>query len=169
MIVTGPLIWRVSMGKQKQKLYRDGATIVVLRCNSAQVLVCHRIATPLHEGWQFPQGGINAQKDLVFEALRELHEETGIREVTVVKTGSCAHCYDYPPGITGHRKVELFRGQSQRWVMVRMRNGDSDITFGHQPAEFDAFQWVAPQKALAMIVGFKRECYANGLKELGLI
>jgi len=68
-----------------------------------------------------------------------------------------------------HPAKARFAGQSQTWFLARLHDGPQAIRFDHQPPEFDAFEWVAPEEALARVVPFKREAYRQALTAFGLL
>jgi putative (di)nucleoside polyphosphate hydrolase len=125
--------------------------------------------------WQFPQGGLEKDESPEQGLLRELREEIGTAAVDVIRRAPQPVVYEWPQEIlstllAGERsKLAKYRGQEQYWFLVRLCNGVEDIRFEHQPAEFDAFEWVTPLEALARVVPFKREAYGAGLGALGLL
>jgi putative (di)nucleoside polyphosphate hydrolase len=147
--------------------YRPNVCIAIKKAGSDQLLMCHRKAFPDELGWQFPQGGIDKTIDLVSEMRRELREEIGTDDVTVLKISSQLYTYDFLPGNHGHHPG--FYGQSQRWVLVELNADDLKINFSHEPAEFDAFQWVSAIDVLNKIVDFKKQVYMRAMRDLGLL
>jgi putative (di)nucleoside polyphosphate hydrolase len=150
------------------KPYRAGVCIVVRRRNGRKVLLCHRIGSPKDEGWQFPQGGADPGEDAVSTAKRELLEEIGTNDVEVLRVTRRGYSYDYPSGLKRKSK-KRYRGQRLRWVLVRPVSGRMRIRFTHEPAEFDAYVWAGPEDALARVIEFKRRCYRNAMRDLGLL
>jgi putative (di)nucleoside polyphosphate hydrolase len=147
--------------------YRNNVCIAVRKAGSALLLVCHRKGFPPAAGWQFPQGGIREGASLVSEMRRELIEEIGTDDVTVVKISTKQYIYDFPKGL--RRKHKQYDGQSQQWVLAEFSGNDAAINFIREPAEFDAFEWVPAQTALDRIVDFKKDVYSRALKDLGLL
>jgi putative (di)nucleoside polyphosphate hydrolase len=131
------------------------------------LLLCHRKGYPADSGWQLPQGGIHRGADLVSEMRRELEEETGICDVSVVKIAPGPYVYKFPSGLK--HKHQNYAGQSQQWVLVDFRGSDDTIRFQNQPAEFDDWSWESPGIVLDRIVDFKKEAYARALADLGLM
>ena len=70
-----------------------------------------------------------------------------------------------------HKKTEWksFRGQQQRWFLLKLNCDTKKITFSHSPIEFDGFQWITPRKGLQKVVPWKRKAYRKGLRNLGII
>jgi len=103
----------------------------------------------------------------VSEMRRELREEIGTDEVTVKKISSQLYSYNFPPEIHSHHPG--FGGQVQQWVLAELNADDLKINFSHEPAEFDAFQWVSAHEVLNKIVDFKKKVYIRALQDLGLL
>ncbi|MBD3391529.1 MAG: RNA pyrophosphohydrolase [Chitinivibrionales bacterium] len=147
--------------------YRDSVCVVIRQPGTDRVLVCHRAGYPSAQGWQFPQGGRDPEKGLLDEARRELREEIGTDAVEFVATAPGDYTYDFPEKARTSRP--RYRGQRQRWVLAEFRGSEADISFSHEPAEFDRWEWVEPPEAFARVVDFKKDVYRDALKELGLL
>jgi putative (di)nucleoside polyphosphate hydrolase len=120
--------------------------------------------------WQMPQGGIDEGEAPERAALRELHEETGIRTAGIIGETRDWLVYDLPPQLIGVAWGGRFRGQRQKWFAVRFLGTDEEIDIGPRdghPAEFEAWRWVSVQDLVGMIVPFKRDVYAAVVNELG--
>jgi putative (di)nucleoside polyphosphate hydrolase len=124
------------------------------------------------EAWQMPQGGIEPEEDPQAAALRELGEETGLApaSVEVVAAMDGWITYDLPPVLVPKLWKGRFRGQKQRWYLMRFIGEDSEIDIaGHEP-EFRAWCWMRPDDLLERIVPFKRHTYAEVIAQFrGLI
>jgi putative (di)nucleoside polyphosphate hydrolase len=115
--------------------------------------------------WQMPQGGIDAGETPGQAALRELHEETGTDKAEIlVESRQWLH-YDLPPSIATTAWRGRYRGQKQKWFLMRFGGEDSDIDLGWHKAEFDAWRWVLPAELPGLIVEFKRAVYVALLDE----
>jgi putative (di)nucleoside polyphosphate hydrolase len=115
--------------------------------------------------WQMPQGGIDAGETPTQAALRELHEETGTDKAEIVaETRGWLH-YDLPPPLAATAWRGRFRGQRQKWFLMRFEGEDSDIDLTRHDAEFDLWKWVAPAELPGLIVAFKRPVYVALLDE----
>ena len=117
--------------------------------------------------WQMPQGGIDKQEDPQAAALRELHEETGVRSVEVLAGTRAWIYYDLPPEAVGIALKGKYRGQRQKWFAMRFTGEEREIDLrpaGHKP-EFDAWRWATATEVLGLIVGFKRAAYEAVLAE----
>jgi putative (di)nucleoside polyphosphate hydrolase len=119
--------------------------------------------------WQMPQGGIDANEDPLAAAYRELHEETGIKTVTLLAEAKDWINYDLPPHLVGIGLKGKFRGQTQRWFAFRFDGDESEIAINPPPggheAEFDAWEWKAMEELPGLIVTFKRAVYEQVIAE----
>ncbi len=112
--------------------------------------------------WQMPQGGIDRGEKPRAAALRELWEETGITADLVQilgKTGGWLH-YDLPPELLGKVWGGKYRGQRQKWVLMRYLGADAQVNIATDHPEFSAWKWIGADEMLASIVPFKRDVYA---------
>ena len=138
-------------------LYRKNVGIIV--CKKGKVLLCAR-ADQLTYSWQFPQGGIDAQEDVIDAAKRELFEETGIKSVKLIAIMPYSLKYDFPLNNKYH-KISGFVGQDQHWVCFEFTGDDSEIDFKINPQEieFKDFEWTDINEAPKRIIEFKKEVY----------
>jgi putative (di)nucleoside polyphosphate hydrolase len=115
--------------------------------------------------WQMPQGGIDASEDPANAALRELHEETGVRSARIIAESPDWYSYDIPKGSPawGGR----WRGQRQKWFAARFLGDDAEVALvqpGHKP-EFGAWRWARLDELLELVVPFKRDVYAQVIRD----
>ncbi len=116
--------------------------------------------------WQMPQGGIDADETPMQAALRELYEETGTDKAEIIAETSDWLYYDLPAALAGTAWGGRFRGQRQKWFLMRFDGDDIDINLNrHHHAEFDAWKWVEPAELPGLIVEFKRPVYLALLAE----
>jgi putative (di)nucleoside polyphosphate hydrolase len=147
--------------------YRQNVCVAVRKTGSDLFLLCHRKGSAKESGWQFPQGGIHRGQDLISEMRRELFEEIGTNDVTIVKVAHNRYTYDFPKGM--RPKGKKYVGQTQQWVLVDFSGSDDEINFDGQPAEFDAFEWVDAKTVINRIVDFKKAVYTRAITDLGLL
>ena len=149
------------------KKYRDCVCAVIRKKTGSSVLVFHRKGFSENTGWQFPQGGIDSKKDLIEELKRELLEEIGTDDISVIKVSRNTYKYSFPEDIpVKHRQ---YQGQKQQWVLAELNTDEHAIHFDGTGAEFDAYQWVSPVKAAFEVIDFKKNVYKKALRDLGLI
>jgi putative (di)nucleoside polyphosphate hydrolase len=119
--------------------------------------------------WQMPQGGVDDGETPVEAGLRELREETGVRKRHVTVLGETAEWlpYDLPEDVLPYRGK--YRGQTQKWILVRLKAGDDVIDLTHEDVEFSAWRWMTGAELLNSIVAFKRPIYEAVLGEFNLL
>ena len=115
--------------------------------------------------WQMPQGGIDKGEGIEEAALRELWEETGVTadKVDLIAVTPGWVRYDLPEPLIGKVWGGKYRGQKQKWVLMRFRGRDDQVRIESAHPEFSAWRWLAPDEVLAQIVPFKRAVYAEVL------
>ena len=147
--------------------YRKNVGIIVCNHNQ-QVLWARRTR---HDGWQFPQGGIEPKESPQQAAFRELYEEIGLAKMDVKLLGNTEKWmhYDVPYAAKSrnHLRNKPFRGQKQRWFLFQLVSTESRVrlNMSKQP-EFDHWQWVDYWRPLDQIVEFKKQVYKRALTEL---
>ena len=112
-----------------------------------------------------PQGLIDPGESPAEAAFRELAEETGTDKAEIVAESRDWHCYDIPAEVAATRWGGRYRGQRQKWFVMRFLGDDSDIDIATADAEFGAWKWVDPAELPELIVGFKRAIYLALIEE----
>ena len=117
------------------------------------------------DAWQMPQGGVDKGEDARAAALRELEEETGITAelVDVVAETDDWLPYELPHDLIPQLWKGRYRGQEQKWFLLRFSGTDAHINIETKEPEFSAWKWMAPAEFPDAIVPFKREVYARVL------
>lgn len=145
--------------------YRPCAGVVLMNRDGA-IFAGQRIdsETP---AWQMPQGGIDKGETAQDAALRELHEETGVTPdlVEVVAETAGWATYDLPHDIVPRIWKGRFRGQKQKWVLMRFLGQDDQIRIDAGHPEFSEWAWIAPDALVERIVPFKRAVYDAVMSE----
>jgi putative (di)nucleoside polyphosphate hydrolase len=129
-----------------------------------RVLVARR-GDRSEDAWQMPQGGIDAGESPRAAALRELREEIGTDRAEIVAESRDWLSYDLPPELVGKAWKGRYRGQRQKWFLMRFTGQDDDIDLAAHDAEFDAWTWVPPESIVRLIVGFKLAVYTKVVAE----
>lgn len=145
--------------------YRPAAGIMLLNADG-KVWVGQRL-DPTLDAWQMPQGGLDPGEDPREGALRELEEETGIARglVEVIAQSRGELTYDLPDDLVGKLWHGKWRGQRQRWFLMRFLGTDADVRIDTAEPEFRAWKWVEPREVCERIVPFKRQLYQDVLTE----
>ena len=119
------------------------------------------------DAWQMPQGGIDDGENPRSAALRELEEETGVSADLVQIEAETKDWikYDLPPDLVGKLWKGRWRGQKQKWFLMRFRGRDDQINIFTEHPEFTEWRWSAPVDLVPNIVPFKRDVYAAVLAE----
>ncbi len=152
--------------------YRKNVGIMLANENgkvwAGQRLDAMRLGTG-ETAWQMPQGGVDRGEKPRAAALRELEEEIGVTPdlVTVEAKLSGWVTYDLPLEVVPRIWKGRYRGQKQRWFLLRFHGRDDQIVIETEHPEFREWCWIAPRQMLERIVPFKRDVYARVLAEFG--
>jgi len=151
--------------KLKKKLpYRRCAGAMLVN-DEGLVFVAQRSDTP-GEAWQMPQGGVDKGESPKKAVLRELKEETGTDKAKIIAKSKRWHKYDLPDEFIGTFWKGRYRGQKQKWFVLRFLGDDGDIDLNaHGKPEFSAWKWVALDEIVDLIVPFKRTLYEKLVAE----
>lgn len=119
------------------------------------------------DAWQMPQGGIDKGEDARTAALRELEEETSISAALVDVVAETADWlpYELPHDLIPQLWKGKYRGQKQKWFLLRFTGSDDQIDLETAHPEFSAWKWMTPAELPEAIVPFKRDVYVRVLEE----
>ena len=151
-----------------QKLpLRDGVGIVVLNSKN-KVFVARRIDNPKNF-WQMPQGGKDESENYYDAAIRELREETSIKNVTLLKEIDGYISYELPDYLLGIIWKGKYKGQNQKWFIVRFNGHENEINIKTKKPEFYEWKWIEIPRLTEVVVHFKLKVYKkiqNEIKKL---
>ena len=141
---------------------RNGVGIMVIN-KEKKVFVGKRIDN--QEEWQMPQGGVDNNEDIKSAALRELYEETGITSVKIIAESKYKYSYLLPENLLGKIWKGKFKGQEQKWFLMKFLGDDNEININMKNPEFSEWQWVNPEDLKKLIVSFKKNLYIKVIEE----
>ena len=136
---------------------RSGVGIVVLNKEN-KVFVAKRIDNPKNF-WQMPQGGVDEGEDFLKAAYRELEEETSIKNVKLIKELDGTITYELPDRLLGLIWKGKYRGQKQKWFLMRFNGEDNEINIKTKNPEFLDWKWIEIDQLTEVVVDFKLHVY----------
>ena len=143
---------------------RSGVGIVVINSDN-KVFVAKRIDNPKNL-WQMPQGGVDNGEDYLTAAYRELEEETSIKNVDLIKELDGLISYKLPKNLLGVIWKGKYRGQEQKWFVMRFLGQDSEINIKTKNPEFCEWKWIDLEKITDLVVDFKLHVYEDVKKKV---
>lgn len=150
-------------GARSARDYRASVGIMLLN-QANQVFVGRRNKTN-GDAWQMPQGGIEEGEDARVAAFRELKEEIGTDKAEILAESKNWFYYDFPRALIGTGRHKGWRGQRQKWLVMRFSGKDSDININTADVEFSDWKWVSLAELAELVVPFKRLVYLSVLDE----
>ena len=144
--------------------YREGVGVMLLN-QANEVFVGKRIDMR-SEHWQMPQGGIDPGESPREAVMRELEEETGTAKATIIRETIDWLYYDLPADLVPKVWGGKYRGQKQKWFLLRFTGEDADINIHTDHPEFSEWQWIPVVQLPELIVPFKRELYEQAIAAL---
>ena len=150
--------------KYKKLPLRRGVGIVLLNKEN-KVLVAKRIDNPKNF-WQMPQGGVDEGEDFYHAALRELKEETSIISVKLIKEIENKFTYILPDHLIGIIWKGKFKGQKQKWFVMRFIGDELEINIKTKHPEFLDWKWIDLEDLAKIAVPFKLEVYKKITPEI---
>ena len=153
------------MNKELSNLpLRSGVGIVVLNQEN-KVFVAKRIDNPKNF-WQMPQGGVDPGEDFLEAAYRELEEETSIKSVKLIKELDGMITYELPDRLLGIIWKGKYRGQKQKWFLMRFTGEDKEINIDTHHPEFLDWKWIELDQLTKVVIDFKLNVYKEVQKKV---
>ena len=138
---------------------RSGVGIVVLNKDN-KVFVAKRIDNQKNF-WQMPQGGVDKGEDFLTAAYRELEEETSIKNVELIKECDGLISYELPKNLLGVIWKGKYRGQEQKWFIMKFLGQDNEIDIKTKHPEFCEWKWIDLESITDLVVDFKLHVYKD--------
>ncbi|MBY5935379.1 RNA pyrophosphohydrolase [Tateyamaria omphalii] len=154
------------MPEEIEKLpYRKNVGVMVM--NGEGLVWVGQRRDRYQDAWQMPQGGVDKGEDAQTAALRELEEETSISPALVDVVAETADWlpYELPHDLIPQLWKGKYRGQKQKWFLLRFNGSDAQIDLETAHPEFSAWKWMTPAELPEAIVPFKRDVYVRVLEE----
>ena len=146
---------------------RNGVGAIVINRNN-KVFVGKRIDNP-GKFWQMPQGGVDEGEEYFDAMKRELFEETGIKNFEIIKEIDGMTEYELPDYLLGKIWKGKYRGQKQKWYVVRFLGDDKEIDLNTSKPEFIEWKWINLDELPDVIVDFKKKLYKKLVPKIKLI
>ena len=143
---------------------RKGIGIVLLN-NNNKVFVAKRIDNP-NDFWKMPQGGIDKDENPLDAAFRELEEETSIKNVELIQEIQNEITYNLPNNLLGIIWKGKFKGQTQKWYVMKFLGTDKEINLKTNHPEFLEWKWIDIENITDKVVDFKLHVYEKIKEEL---
>ena len=138
---------------------------IILLNDQNNILVGKRIDNPKNF-WQMPQGGVNKNEDFLNAAKRELEEEMGVKSTELIKELDGWLEYELPENLLGKIWKGRYRGQKQKWFIMKFTGKDEEINVNTKNPEFLSWKWIKPSDLPNIAVNFKLEIYKKLQKQL---
>jgi len=150
--------------KFKDLPLRSGVGIIVLNKDN-KVFVAKRIDNPKNF-WQMPQGGVDEGENFLSAAYRELEEETSIKSVKLIHEIDEITTYLLPKHLLGIIWKGKYKGQKQKWFLMRFLGNDNEININTNKPEFLEWKWIDLDMIADLVVDFKLEVYKTLQKKI---
>lgn len=143
--------------------YRPGVGMMIVN-NDNKVFVGKRIDTRI-EAWQMPQGGIDIGETPSRAALREMQEEIGSNKGIIIAESKFWYNYDLPKFLIPKLWDGKFRGQKQKWFLIKFTGSNKDININTGQPEFNEWRWATIDELPSIIIPFKKKLYDAVIRE----
>jgi putative (di)nucleoside polyphosphate hydrolase len=145
--------------KNKNLPLRNGVGIAVINKQN-KIFVAKRIDNPKNF-WQMPQGGVDNGEDYLTAAYRELEEETSIKNVELIKEFDGFISYKLPKNLLGIIWKGKYKGQKQKWFLMKFLGNDDEIDIRTKHPEFLEWKWISIENITDNVVDFKLQVYQD--------
>jgi putative (di)nucleoside polyphosphate hydrolase len=149
---------------EKKLPLRIGVGAIVLNSEN-KIFVGKRADNPIDK-WQMPQGGVDKGENFISAMKRELKEETSIQNIKILKQIDQWFEYELPKNLLGIIWKGKFRGQKQKWFVVRFVGNESEINLKTKHPEFIEWKWIKLDDLTKVIVDFKKDVYKKLVVEI---
>ena len=155
------------MNKKQELPLRIGVGIVLLN-DENKIFVGKRIDNP-KKFWQMPQGGVDKNEKLLKAAKRELQEETGIKSIKLIKELDGWLEYNLPKNLLGKIWKGKYKGQKQKWFIMKFLGNDKEINIKTKQPEFLDWKWIDVDEITDFVVDFKLDIYKKIKEKVKII
>ena len=155
---------------EKQAQYRPNVAMIIVSSaypQKKEIFIAQR--NDIADIWQFPQGGIDEGEEVKDALFREMQEEIGTSDATIIAEYPEWISYDFPPKIA--QNMQPYKGQTQRYFLLKLAQG-AKIDIDTKHPEFSAYKFVPVDEVLGMTAHFKKPVYEsviNYFKDEGLL
>ena len=155
------------MESNKKLPLRIGVGIILLNSKN-YIFVAKRGDNPKNF-WQMPQGGVDKNENFFEAAKRELEEETSIKSIKLIKELDSWFEYELPKNLLGKIWNGKYRGQKQKWFVMKFIGNDEEININTKNPEFLEWKWIKISQLSNVVVDFKNNVYKKLQNELKLL
>ena len=142
----------------KETEYRPNVSAVILSSKypeKCEFFIAHR--SDIKNAWQFPQGGIENGETPKEALLRELKEEIGYNDIEIIAEFPEWIYYELPNVIS--KKMYPFKGQKQKYFLVRLKEDTHINLNAHLKPEFEEYKFMTYQNLFKKVTFFKQKIY----------
>jgi putative (di)nucleoside polyphosphate hydrolase len=157
----------MSDDNNKHLPYRLGVGMMIINAEN-MVFLGKRVDAKI-DGWQMPQGGIDLGETPSKAALREMQEEIGSNQGHIVAESKNWYSYNLPSFLISRLWNGAYRGQKQKWFLIRFTGQDGDINIHTAHPEFADWKWAHVNELTDLIIPFKKRLYSAVIEEFAPI